>query len=98
MSSGYRTSAMPQQLTATDVRRILVSFLDGSSGPWDWDDFTSIPVADPTLDSIRERCAGLWQEFPPERPNEYCSDAGADVIQQFIRQLTPSEPYKQFET
>ena len=81
---------MAQNLTAAEVRQILVSFLDGSGGEWDWDDFMSVPIADPTLDSIRERCYGLWQEFPPERPNEYCSDAGAEVIQQFIRQITPS--------
>jgi len=82
---------MAQKLTSSEVRKILVSFLDGSGGPWEWDDFTSVPIADSTLDSIRERCAGLWQEFPPERPNEYCSDAGTQVIFDFIQQLTPSE-------
>ena len=82
---------MAQKLTSSEVRQILVSFLDGSGGPWEWDDFTSVPVADSALDKVRERCAGLWQEFPPERPNEYCSDAGTQVILDFIQQLTPSE-------
>ena len=82
---------MAQKLTSSEVRQILVSFPDGSGGPWEWDDFTSVPVADSALDKVRERCAGLWQEFPPERPNEYCSDAGTQVILDFIQQLTPLE-------
>jgi hypothetical protein len=81
---------MAQKLTSSEVRQILVSFLDGSGRPWDWDDFTSVPIADLALDRIRERCAGLWDEFPPERPNEYCAHAGKQVILEFIQQLTPS--------
>jgi hypothetical protein len=85
---------MAQNLTSSEVRQILLSFLDGSGGPWDWDDFTSLRIADSALDRIRERCAGLCQEFPPERPNEYCSDAGTRIILEFIQQLTQSEALK----
>jgi len=81
---------MSQQLTKAEVRQILVSFLDGSGGPYDWDDFTSIRITDPFLDHIRERCQGLWDEFPPEQPNHYCSDLGVEVIKQFIEVLSPS--------
>jgi hypothetical protein len=83
---------MAQKLTSTEVRQILISFLDGSGGQWEWDDFTSTPIADSALDRIRERCAGLWEEFPPDRPNEYCSDAGVDIIQEYIKQLSAPEP------
>ena len=86
---------MAQKLTSSEVRQILVSFLDGSGRPWEWDNFTSVPIADSALDRIRERCAGLWQEFPPERPNEYCSDAGTQVILEFIQQLDPSQALTQ---
>ena len=41
-------------LTAEDVESYLEDFLDGESGDWDWDDFSSIPITDPELDRIRE--------------------------------------------
>jgi hypothetical protein len=89
---------MSQQLTKAEVRQILVSFLDGSGGPYDWDDFTSMRITDPFLDHIRDRCERLWDEFPSERPNEYCSDSGTKIIEQFIKQLSPSDSKIHSET
>src|SRR5258707_1029031 len=56
---GLKTSA---DLTARDVEGYLQDFLDGNGGDWDWDDFTSIPITDPTLEGIREEAA--WVELP----------------------------------
>ena len=56
---GLKTSA---DLTARDVESYLKDFLDGSGGDWDWDDFTSIPITDPSLEAIREEAA--WVELP----------------------------------
>jgi hypothetical protein len=42
-----------------EVAQYLRDFLDGTGGEWDWDDFTSIPIADPRLEDIRERAAAL---------------------------------------
>jgi hypothetical protein len=44
-------------LTAADVERYLEDFLDGGGGDWDWDDFTSIPITDPSLDRIRDEAS-----------------------------------------
>ena len=44
-------------LTPKDVESYLQNFLDGRGGAWDWDDFTSIPIRDPTLDAIREQAS-----------------------------------------
>jgi hypothetical protein len=44
-------------LRAHDVESYLRDFLDGTGGDWDWDDFTSIPITDPTLEGIREEAA-----------------------------------------
>lgn len=49
-------------LEAPDVEKYLRDFLDGGGGEWDWDDFTSIPITDPTLESIREQAA--WVALP----------------------------------
>ncbi|WP_051121292.1 hypothetical protein [Sphingomonas elodea] len=48
---GFKRSA---DLNPVDVARYLSDFLDGSGEEWDWDDFTSIPISDHTLDRIRQ--------------------------------------------
>ena len=42
------------ELTTEDVEGYIGDFLDGGGGPWDWDDFTCIPITDRSLDRIRE--------------------------------------------
>ena len=37
-------------------------FIEGSGGDWDWDDFTSVPNADPQLEDIRRRAVAV--DFP----------------------------------
>jgi hypothetical protein len=49
----------PAKRTAAEVARYLRSFLDNSADERDWDNFTSIPLADPTLESIRQRADGI---------------------------------------
>jgi hypothetical protein len=46
-------------LSAAEVAAILRGFLDGSGGPYDFDDFISAPHEDPRLDLIRNRAAAL---------------------------------------
>jgi hypothetical protein len=42
------------------------AFIDGGGGPWDWDDFTSCPLSDPKLDSIRKRALALDLPLGPD--------------------------------
>jgi hypothetical protein len=51
---GLKTSA---DLTARDVEAYLRNFLEGTGGDWDWDDFTSVKISNPSLDAIREEAA-----------------------------------------
>jgi hypothetical protein len=44
------------------VEAYLRDFLEGTGGDWDWDDFTSIKITDPSLDAIREEAA--WVDLP----------------------------------
>lgn len=48
-----------EDLTATDVLDYLEDFLDGRGGDWDWDDFTSIPITDQSLERIRLEAASV---------------------------------------
>lgn len=45
--------------TATEVLDAIEKHIQGTEGPWDWDDFTSIPIADDKLDKLRLRCLTL---------------------------------------
>jgi len=49
----------PMQRSPDEVARYLRDFLHGTGGPWDWDDFTSIPIADPRLEDLRQRAIAL---------------------------------------
>jgi len=49
----------PRTLTPEQVADYLRSFLDGTDGPWDWDNFATRPLADARLDDIRDRLAAL---------------------------------------
>ncbi len=41
--------------TPEDVIGFISDLIDGSGGPWDWDEFECVPITDPELDAIRER-------------------------------------------
>jgi hypothetical protein len=45
----------PAKSSPAEVADDLRDFLNGTSGDWDWDAFTSIPLADARLESIRRR-------------------------------------------
>lgn len=49
----------PFNRSADEVAQYLRDFLHETGGQWDWDDFISIPIADPRLEDIRERAAAL---------------------------------------
>jgi hypothetical protein len=70
-----------------EVADIIERFVNGTGGKWDWDDFISWPIADPQLDAIRARCAGLSQEFQTTQKGHYCSEAGVEVLRQMVKEL-----------
>jgi hypothetical protein len=47
------------KLSAAEVASYLREFTDGSGGEWDWDDFTSVPIANPKLEDIRLRAGAV---------------------------------------
>ena len=59
--------------TPQEVVGYLRDFIEGTGGDWDWDDFVSIQIADPRLDSIRERAS----KFP---------DVGQGELQSLLRE------------
>lgn len=51
-----RVSVQSQALQVADAIR---AFLDGTGNDWDWDNFTSCPLPDSKLDSIRRRAGAI---------------------------------------
>ena len=52
-----------EKRSAAEVATYLRNFVDGGGGEWDWDDFISVPIADPYLDDVRKRAQAV--ELPP---------------------------------
>lgn len=48
-----------RRLSRQDVIRIIDQFLSGEGGPYDWDDFLTLPISDNSLDQVRRRCANV---------------------------------------
>jgi hypothetical protein len=69
---GLKNSA---DLTAEEIAGYLENFIEGRSGDWDWDDFTSIPITDPALEAIRQEAAIM--ELPTD-------DAGDAKLRQLL--------------
>jgi hypothetical protein len=55
------------RLSAREVANTIERHIDGTEGKWDWDYFTSIPLADEHLNAIVRRCADLDMLLPEHR-------------------------------
>jgi len=79
------------KLINQEVAQILEDFLLGRGRPLAWDGFTlGMSFDNEDHEKIRIRCLRLSEEFPPENPNEYCSEQGRNVIRDYIKQLRES--------
>jgi hypothetical protein len=54
-----RITKWRNRLTYDQVEKVIEKHLDENEGPWDWDDFTSLPIRDDYLDEVRLRCIEL---------------------------------------
>jgi hypothetical protein len=75
------------ELSREDVADTIETFVSGMGAESDWDDFISIPIKDPELESIRIRCALMRDEFPPTHPRDFCSDAGLETMRRIAAGL-----------
>ncbi|MEY2504529.1 MAG: hypothetical protein QOJ05_1167 [Verrucomicrobiota bacterium] len=66
--------------TSEEVATTIEGFVNDTGRQWDWDGFTSIRIDDPELERIRQRCIAIRDEFPPEKPSDYCSPAGMEEM------------------
>jgi hypothetical protein len=79
------------RLSKTEVRQYIEDFVRGSGGRWDWDDFISVPIDDPELESVRVRCVQIAGEYPPTSGEGYCSSEGMAELVRLAESLEESE-------
>jgi hypothetical protein len=69
------------------LARTIERFVDGTAGPYEWDDVVRLPFEDPELDAIRQEAEAVDTRFPPTQPGEYCSDEGASYLRVLVARL-----------
>ena len=75
-----RTRRNPRKLTRDDVAMTIESFLSGTGGAYDWDDFLTFPIADPDLEALRQRCVSF----------EWETNSGREALQRELQSLRES--------
>lgn len=54
---------MAAQRTPQQIATLMTGFLEGTN-EWAWDDFESVPLADPFLETIRQRAIPMGPPHP----------------------------------
>jgi hypothetical protein len=72
--------------TKEEVAKTIENFVNGSDGPWDWDDFISVRIADEELEAIRIECLRTQSDYPGD-PNHWCNEEGLEVLRSLAKQL-----------
>lgn len=63
-------------MTRLQVADLIESFVSGTCGIWEWDDFISVIQADVEIERVRLICTSLPDRFSPRDTKQYCSDEG----------------------
>ena len=75
------------KMTREEVAKTIEDFVNGTGGKWDWDDFTAMRLDNAELDTVRHKCFSVRDEFPSTNPQQYCSDAGMQVLRDLATSL-----------
>ena len=84
----FAVAALPikSKTTREEAAKAIENFVDGTGGPWDWDDFISVRIADEELEAIRVKCLRTQSEYPGG-PNRWCNDEGLEVLRSLAKQI-----------
>lgn len=72
-------------LSKEELIKEIEDYIQDPSSSWPFGDFLAIPVQDPFLDKIRERCSNLPTEFPSK--DRFCNDQGVEVLKSIVKEL-----------
>ena len=74
------------KITKEEVAKTIENFVNGDGGPWDWDDFISVQIANEELEAIRIACLRTESEHPGG-PNQWCNKKGLEVLRNLAKQI-----------
>ena len=83
----WRKKKFTYEQQRTYVIQTIRDFLDGTGGPWDWDDFISIPTGYQDLDAVQSFCLGLPADYPPTERGGWCNSDGLHELRRKLEQL-----------
>jgi hypothetical protein len=63
-----------------DAAELIESFVNGTCGPYDWDDFLEGSKKNAKLQEIREECERVEIDHPARIEHEWCNDVGAQTL------------------
>jgi len=67
-------------LTLRQIVDLIDELLNGTIGPYDWNDFLTLPMKDPEIDNVRKECAAIARKYPPQNKKDWCSEAGKNEL------------------
>ena len=71
--------------------KVIASFLDGSCGDYDWDDFISIKSSDSLVQLVKDYCADSDFLYPPDKTGQWCNEQGAQKLEELVQLLKNGE-------
>jgi hypothetical protein len=63
-----------------ELANLIKSFLNGTCGNWDWDDFTSVKQRDVAVEKIRQEILDFPDIYPAQVPTEWCNEEGRKAL------------------
>jgi hypothetical protein len=84
----------PFVATHEEVAKAIEDFLQATGGDHDWDDFLNWRIADPFLESVREKCGDIYEEYPATEKGHYCGDEGVEVLRGLLKEVRTKTPSK----
>lgn len=70
-----------------DAAKVIESFVAGTCGPYDWNDFLNGSKRDAELQKIREDCERVGIDYPARHNHEWCNDEGVRALIQIAIRL-----------
>jgi len=70
-----------------DAARIIENFVNGTCGPYDWDEFLNGSKKDTDLQKIREECEHVECNYPASNEHEWCNDDGGRALMEIAARL-----------
>ncbi len=67
-------------MTKLEFAQLLESFIDGTCGRWDWDDFISITQKDAEIEKWRQELNLFDEKYPRRVETEFCNSEGRDEM------------------